>query len=280
MCLASACPCGTGQVGRDDVGGVAVKGASGAVVAAGLARIRVTCEVLYVAQAAPRVERCSDRCVTERVGRDRLVDPGTLGETADDPSGCVTVDSAAVSTCQQGPVGAFGDSGVDGAYGPRGERDERGLVALADDAQGAVTVGQREVGQVRVAGLGDAQGVEREQAGEYMVVAARQSRLDEERSELGAVEAQASGFLRHLRPANVDGGRVLQQLFLDAVPVPAGQHDQLQGHGGRGQTSGFEVPGVQLDVRAEDVGERLECVGSTPLEPQPKLDGVGLPGSG
>ena len=96
-----------------------------------------------------------------------------------------------------------------GACGPRSERDQGGQVAFADDAQGAVTVSQGEVGQVGVAGLGDTQGVEREQASERMVVAARQPRLDEEGSELRAVETQPRGFLRHLRPANVDGGRVL-----------------------------------------------------------------------
>ena len=192
------------------------------------------------------------------MGRDPLVDPGALGEPADDAAGGMSVEAAAVSSCQQRPVGAFPDGGVDGACGPRGERDQGGLVALADDPQGAVAVGEGEVGQVGAAGLGDAQRVEREQAGQHVVVAAGQSGLDEERAELVAVQPEPGGFLRDLRSANVDGGRVLQQLFLDAVAVPAGEHDQLQGHGRRGEPSRFEVPGVQLDMGPADIGERFE----------------------
>jgi hypothetical protein len=48
---------GSGEVGGDDVGGVAVEGAAGAVVAAGLAWVGVPREVLDVPEAAAGVER-------------------------------------------------------------------------------------------------------------------------------------------------------------------------------------------------------------------------------
>jgi hypothetical protein len=64
---------GAGEVGRDDVGGVAVEGAAGAVVAAGLAWVGMTGEVLDVAQAASGIERGGDGGVPQRVGRDALV---------------------------------------------------------------------------------------------------------------------------------------------------------------------------------------------------------------
>lgn len=37
--------------------------------------------------------------------------------------------------------------------------------------------------------------------------------------------SESGGFLGDLGSANVDGGRVLQQLLLDAVAVPAGEYD-------------------------------------------------------
>jgi hypothetical protein len=54
---------GSGKVGGDDVGGVAVEGTSGAVVAAGLSWVGVTSEVLHVPQAATSIEGGGDRGV-------------------------------------------------------------------------------------------------------------------------------------------------------------------------------------------------------------------------
>ena len=107
-----------GEVGRDDVGGVAVEGAAGAVVAAGLAWVGMTCEVLDVTQAAAGIERGGDGGVPERVGRDALVDAGSPREPAHDPARGVPVESAAVGTCEQGSIGALTDGGVDGSGGP------------------------------------------------------------------------------------------------------------------------------------------------------------------
>jgi hypothetical protein len=58
------------------------------------------------------------------------------------------------------------------SFSSRSERDQRWLVALANDAQGAVAVGEREVAQVCATGFGDPQGVAGEQARQDVVVAA------------------------------------------------------------------------------------------------------------
>jgi hypothetical protein len=73
---------GSGEVGGDDVGGVAVEGAAGAVVAAGLARVGVPGEVLHIPQAAPRVEGGGDRRLTQV--RERVTDAGLDPATVDE----------------------------------------------------------------------------------------------------------------------------------------------------------------------------------------------------
>lgn len=57
MAVVLASAGGSSDVGRDDVGGIAVQRAAGAVVAAGLAGICVAGVVLHIAQAAARVQR-------------------------------------------------------------------------------------------------------------------------------------------------------------------------------------------------------------------------------
>jgi hypothetical protein len=87
-----------------------------------------------------------------------------------------------------------------------------------------------------------------------VVVAAGQAGLDEECAEFGAVESEPGGFLGDLRSADVDGRGVFEELFLNAVAVEPGEHDQLERDRGRSETSGFEVTCVQLHVGAADVG--------------------------
>jgi hypothetical protein len=141
-----------------------------------------------------------------------------------------------------------------------------------------VSVGERQVGQLCAASFRDPKRVEGEQAGECVVVAAGHASLDEERTELGPVESEPGGLLGDLRPADMDGRGVFEELLLDAVAVEPGEHDQLQCDRGRSETSGFETAGVQLHVRAADIRQGLELVLFSPVEPQPQLGGIGLPG--
>jgi hypothetical protein len=74
----------------------------------------------------------------------------------------VPVEAGAILACEQRAVGAFADRSVDRSSGPWRERDERGLVALANDAHHTVSVGQRQIGQLGTAGFRDAQDVQRQ----------------------------------------------------------------------------------------------------------------------
>jgi hypothetical protein len=143
-----------------------------------------------------------------------------------------------------------------------------------------VAVGERKITEICSAGFGYSQRVEREQAGQHVVVATGQPGLDEERAKLGPVEAEPSRLLRDLRSAYVDRRGVIQQLFLDAVAVEAGEHDQFERDRCRSEAPGFEITGVQLDMRAADVGEWLEVVLLAPVEPETYLGCVRLPGAG
>jgi hypothetical protein len=66
-----------------------------------------------------------------------------------------------------------------------------------------VAVGHGEVGQVSAAGFGHAQRVESQQTGQHVIDAASQAGLDQERTELAAVETEAGGLLGDLRSSDV-----------------------------------------------------------------------------
>jgi hypothetical protein len=121
--------------------------------------------------------------VPQAVRRHRPEDAGTLGEPAHDPGGGVTVQPSARSVVQDRPVEAFADRSV-GAWH---QRQQRRLLALADDAQGAMSTGVAEVADVGIAGLGHTQGGERQQTCQRMVAAAGEAGFNEERAELRAV---------------------------------------------------------------------------------------------
>ena len=70
--------------------------------------------------------------MSQRVGRDGLVDLGPSRKSAHEPSGGVPLEPAAVGTGEQRPLGAFTDRSVDDTSGPGREGDEGGLVALSN----------------------------------------------------------------------------------------------------------------------------------------------------
>jgi hypothetical protein len=91
-----------------------------------------------------------------------------------------------------------------------------------------------------------------------VIVAAGQPCLDEERAELGPVESEPGGPLGDFRAADVDRRGVVEDLFLDAVAVEPGEHDQLERHRGRRQTARLEVACVQLDMGPAHVRQWFE----------------------
>jgi len=80
----SVLPGGTSDIGGDDVDGVPVQTAAGAVVSHGGPGIGVRGGFLHVPQRDPGVQRGSDERVPQRVRPDRLGDPGTAGHPAHD----------------------------------------------------------------------------------------------------------------------------------------------------------------------------------------------------
>ena len=73
---------------------------------------------------------------------------------------------------------------------------------------------------------------------------------DQQRAELVAVQSHGVGFVVQARPANMRGGRVIEEFFLDRVPVEPGDGAQAAGDGGPGATAGFQIAAEELDVCA------------------------------
>ena len=76
------------------------------------------------------------------------------------------IESLPVAAQQDWAFVAFADDEVDRAAGPRDQRDDGGLVALADDPKCSMTALERKVLDVGRTCFGDAQAVEAEQHGE------------------------------------------------------------------------------------------------------------------
>ena len=94
---------GAGEECCDDVGGVAVEGDSGSVVAHGGAGVGVAGGFLDIAERDAGVEGSGDERVAEGVGSDALGDPGPSGDAAHDPTGRVTVDPPVVGSDEDRP---------------------------------------------------------------------------------------------------------------------------------------------------------------------------------
>jgi hypothetical protein len=97
---------------------------------------------LHVTQWHSGVERGSDETVTQRVRTDPLVDPGSFGQSAHDPSGSVTIEPGGVVVVQEDrATRSFTDVEIHGSGGSWCQRDSGGLVALAMDEQRPVAAG-------------------------------------------------------------------------------------------------------------------------------------------
>ena len=81
----------SGKVGSDDVGGVPVEAAAGAVVAHGGPGIGMRGSFLDTAERDPGVEGGGDERVPQGVRPDRLGDPSAASHPADNPGGAVPV---------------------------------------------------------------------------------------------------------------------------------------------------------------------------------------------
>ena len=143
---------GTSDVGRDDIGRVPVQAPAGAlwrIVVRGSAWEAAAC----TSRSGTPASGGGDECVPERVRSDRLGDPGTARQRADDPPGAMPAQPAPVSGEEDRAVAAFTGGQVDRPGGARRQRDGDNLAALAGDRQRPVATLQAQVLDVSAGGL-------------------------------------------------------------------------------------------------------------------------------
>ena len=126
-------------------------------------------------------------------------------------------------------------------------------------------------------GLRHAQPVEREQGDQRVLGGRAEPGGDQERAELVAVQGGGVRLVVQPRPADVRGGRVVEEFFLDGVLVEPGDGAQPPGHGGAGPAAGFQFAGEGLDVGAAD-REQRQRPGAAPAGELAQVEGVGLAG--
>jgi hypothetical protein len=115
---------------------------------------------------------------------------------------------------------------------------------------------QAPVLDVGAGGFRYPQPVEREQGDESVLGGRPEPGGDQKRAELVAV--QRGGVRRVVQPwaADVCGRGMLEEFFLDGVPVEPGDGAQPPGDGGAGAAFGLQVAGEGLDVGAPDREQR------------------------
>jgi hypothetical protein len=144
-----------------------------------------------------------------------LADPGAAGDPPDDPGGAVPVQPPPIRGREQRPAASLAGRQVDRPRRSGRERDGDDLAALAGDDQGAVPAFQAQVLDVRSGGLRDAQPVEREQGDQRVLGGRAEPGGDQERAEFVAVQGGGVRLVVQPGAADVRGGRVVEELFLD-----------------------------------------------------------------
>jgi hypothetical protein len=149
-----------------------------------------------------------------------------------------------------------------------------GLVALADDAQGAVSPLEAEVLDVRRARLAHPQAVEAQQDGQGGVGVVNPLGREQELPELGAVESAGVAGV-DLGSANVLS-RVRGDTAVDVgEAVEAADRREPAVDGGGSQATSLHGPRVQLDLWPGG-RQDVEAVVGRPLEERPQVMAVGL----
>jgi hypothetical protein len=117
----------------------------------------------------------------------------------------VAVEALAVVAADDGAFVAFTHGEVDRTGSPRHQRDERWLVALAEDAQRALPLLEARILDVGPARLRHAQAVQPEEHGKRGVGVIEALGSEQEGAKFAAIHAVALAWL-HLRSADVLGG--------------------------------------------------------------------------
>ena len=172
---------------------------------------------------------------------------------------------------------SFPDVEVERPCCPWCERDGGGLVAFALDEHGPVTAVDFELVDVCAERFGDPKPVQRKQRRQRVIASARQSRLDEERTKLVAIQSERGRFVVLLWASHMCSGIAVDEPLLFAVPVEATD---------RGQASPDRRPcfafllggaGVQFDVGTLDC-ERVGVERGKPSDPLAQIEPVRVEG--
>jgi hypothetical protein len=190
----------------DDVGGVSVEGDSSSVIPHGGARVSVAGGFLHVAKWNTGIEGGGDERVPQGVRADPLVDAGAAGDASHDPRRGMSVDPFTVRSGEDGSFAAFTDREVDGACGPRCERDRHDLAALAQNREGAVAALEPTRFDVGADRFGDPQSVQRQQADEPMITRTSETSRDQHGADFVTVQSSGMGVVVKARAPDVHRG--------------------------------------------------------------------------
>jgi hypothetical protein len=202
--------------------------------------------------------------VPERVRPYLLGDPGAPGYPSNDPPGAVPIQPSQVGCEEDGSFVALTDGHVDRACGARCERDGDDLAALAGNDQRPVPALQAYRLDVRAGGLRHPQPVECEQGDHGVLGRGTEPRSDQQRTELVAVQPSGMRFVIQARTADVRSRGMLQQLFLDGVPVePCGRGRRRVGLDVRANPTMIQGPKVPTAGRSGDYAVRRSASASS-----------------
>ena len=80
---------------------------------------------------------------------------------------------------------------------------------------------------------------------------------NQDRTELVAVQPGGMRLIIQPRAADMRGRGMIQQVFLDGVPVEPGDRAQPTGDGGPGAAAGFRIAGETFDAGPADLEQPL-----------------------
>ena len=201
-------------------------------------------------------------------------EPGPLRNGTHPPVGGAPLESLPIAASKDGAFVAFADGEVDGPRGARDERNDGGLVALAEYPEGAVSSLEAEILDVRGACLANPETVEPEQHHERGVVTIEAFRGEQERAQFGAVHSVAIGGVHSGSPDVL--GWVRGGVAIDVSEAVEAAHRRKPSVDRRCcQSSALEDRAVQLDVRSSRV-EHGKSMVFGPLKEHLKVVAVGV----
>ena len=231
--------------------------------------------VLHVPQRHAADQSCGAERPSQGVGAELLAQASSARQ-APQPAGCRSgAEPFTVPVTQQRPGAASLRGVADSAQNRHGQRDQRGLGALAHDGEQFVPSLAAQVRDVDPDGFTDAQADHAEQRDERMGVRAVAAGRGQQRGVLKRVQHRAPlSFPRHARPGNG------QRRVLVAMPVNHGVAEEARNSGeatadgGRREAPLLQPPQVQLQMRTLRL-QRLEVPVGAPAQKDPQILGVG-----